>query len=416
MLALPIRSPTQAAAHNFTGLIIARLGLGTFEAAFGGPVMLYLSFYYTKTEYAIRIAYWLGFAAIAGAFGGLFAYGIQHVKVSIANLRLLFMLEGTPTILLGCLCILMLPDRPESTPFLTEAKRKIAISRMNRGTCSGVGAVIYVVAYMSDDHYGGVVCAPECPPKHKQNRSAPHIVHNTDLATYQSLVCTGTDVALSDLLSVSDILSPGEDVRVSPLEMMAGQCLIFNAPASGSANRPRPSGKEFTWKDNPGDYCGVTFSVYHCAVVTKLSRRTHNDVQSYCRPPIFIVISFRFCFDTRHHCSCPCYRIELALFVHAIEVGSSWDLPQPEGKRSGKGRRGGKRRRIGKRRTDYEKSRGGIDDTSNIRCAVLPLELARGRSPSPFTRPFHPRIGVKALPWSGLSRWYFAIPTSVAIA
>lgn len=32
---------TQAAAHTFTGLMIARLGLGTFEAAFGGAVVLY---------------------------------------------------------------------------------------------------------------------------------------------------------------------------------------------------------------------------------------------------------------------------------------------------------------------------------------------------------------------------------------
>jgi len=50
--------------------------------------------------------------------------------------------QGTPTILLGCLCLYMLPDRPESTPFLTEAERKIAINRMNRGTRGDVGAVI----------------------------------------------------------------------------------------------------------------------------------------------------------------------------------------------------------------------------------------------------------------------------------
>jgi hypothetical protein len=36
----------------------------------------------------------------------------------------------------------MLPDRPESTPFLTEAERKIAISRMNRGTRGDIGAVV----------------------------------------------------------------------------------------------------------------------------------------------------------------------------------------------------------------------------------------------------------------------------------
>jgi len=148
-----ICSTSMATAYDFTGLVIARLGLGTFEAAFGGSVVLYFSFYYTKAEYGTRIAYWFGFAAVAGAFGGLFAYGIQHVKVSIANWRLLFLLEGTPTILLGVICLFMLPDRPESTPFLTKAERKIAISRMNRGTRGDVGVVVrrsHVIAAFQD--------------------------------------------------------------------------------------------------------------------------------------------------------------------------------------------------------------------------------------------------------------------------
>jgi hypothetical protein len=50
--------------------------------------------------------------------------------------------QGMPTILLGLVCLVMLPDRPESTPFLTEAERKIAINRMNRGTRGDVGAVV----------------------------------------------------------------------------------------------------------------------------------------------------------------------------------------------------------------------------------------------------------------------------------
>lgn len=36
---------------------------------------------------------WFGFAAVAGAFGGLLAYGIQNVKISLANWRLLFVVE-----------------------------------------------------------------------------------------------------------------------------------------------------------------------------------------------------------------------------------------------------------------------------------------------------------------------------------
>jgi len=39
------------------------------------------------------MAYWFSFAAVAGAFGGLIAFGIQHVHASIANWRLLFIIE-----------------------------------------------------------------------------------------------------------------------------------------------------------------------------------------------------------------------------------------------------------------------------------------------------------------------------------
>jgi len=131
-----------ATAHDFESLLIARLGLGVFEAAFGPSVVLYFSFYYTKAEYGTRIASWFGFAAVAGAFGGLLAYGIEHVKTSIGNWRLLFIMEGVPTMLLGVLCLFLLPGRPESTSFLTHSERKLAVERMNRGTMGDIGATV----------------------------------------------------------------------------------------------------------------------------------------------------------------------------------------------------------------------------------------------------------------------------------
>jgi hypothetical protein len=41
----------------------------------------------------LRMAYWFGFAAVAGAFGGLIAFGVQHIKSSVSNWRLLFIIE-----------------------------------------------------------------------------------------------------------------------------------------------------------------------------------------------------------------------------------------------------------------------------------------------------------------------------------
>jgi MFS family permease len=95
--------------------MVARIGLGVFEAGFGPGIPLYYSrhllvthhtsiqyadarctitaLFYTKHELGLRLAYWFGFAALAGAFGGLIAFGIQHVHATIANWRLLFIIE-----------------------------------------------------------------------------------------------------------------------------------------------------------------------------------------------------------------------------------------------------------------------------------------------------------------------------------
>lgn len=41
------------------------------------------------------MAYWFGFAAVAGAFGGLIAFGVQHIESSVEKWRLLFIIEAS---------------------------------------------------------------------------------------------------------------------------------------------------------------------------------------------------------------------------------------------------------------------------------------------------------------------------------
>ncbi|KAG2152710.1 hypothetical protein DEU56DRAFT_691997, partial [Suillus clintonianus] len=77
----------------------------------------------------------------------------------------------------------------------------------------------------SKDHYGNPACALECPPEHKYKKPAPPTVDDSELVAYQSSRCTGSHVALSDLLAISDILCQNEHVRVSLLEVMVGQCM-----------------------------------------------------------------------------------------------------------------------------------------------------------------------------------------------
>ena len=91
------------------------------------------------------MAYWFGFAAVAGAFGGLIAFGIQSIpdsNISIAHWRLLFIVEGIPTILMGLLSMAFLPNRPEETTFLNERERMVQMERGRRGLRADVGRVV----------------------------------------------------------------------------------------------------------------------------------------------------------------------------------------------------------------------------------------------------------------------------------
>lgn len=88
------------------------------------------------------MAHWFGFAAVSGAFGGLVAFGIQHVHAAVADWRLLFIIEGIPSVLMGIVTLVFLPDRPDMTTFLNEDERKIAVARMNRGVSGDRGLVV----------------------------------------------------------------------------------------------------------------------------------------------------------------------------------------------------------------------------------------------------------------------------------
>ena len=98
--------------------------------------------FYTREEYGVRTSWWYMFSAVAGAFGGLIAFGVQHIHSSTANWRLLFIIEGIPTIMLGVLALFILPDRIEETKVLTEREREIALERVNRGGKADIGRLI----------------------------------------------------------------------------------------------------------------------------------------------------------------------------------------------------------------------------------------------------------------------------------
>ncbi|KZP00693.1 MFS general substrate transporter [Calocera viscosa TUFC12733] len=128
-----VASSSQAGARNFGGELVCRLFIGVFEAGFGPAIPLYYSYFYTRAEHGKRTALFIGSAAFAGAFGGLIAYGVQSLSSPpIAHWRILFLIEGLPTCIVGLLTIWLLPNRPAQSRIYTAEEKAVIGERLGR--------------------------------------------------------------------------------------------------------------------------------------------------------------------------------------------------------------------------------------------------------------------------------------------
>jgi MFS family permease len=85
-----------AAVRSPIALLFCRFLLGSFEAGLFPGIIYYTSLWYQRKEQAIRLGFFWSFSALAGAFGGLIAYGIAQIKsTKLAEWQLLFIVNFT---------------------------------------------------------------------------------------------------------------------------------------------------------------------------------------------------------------------------------------------------------------------------------------------------------------------------------
>lgn len=120
--------------NSFGALLACRLILGALEAGLFPGLNVYLTFFYTKSELAVRVGYLFVSAAIAGSLGGLLAYGIGHMQgvQGLNGWRWIMIIEGLPTFVLGIATFFLLPDEPSSAYFLTDNEKKLMVARSRR--------------------------------------------------------------------------------------------------------------------------------------------------------------------------------------------------------------------------------------------------------------------------------------------
>lgn len=105
---------------------IARFLLGVFEAGFFPGIILYLTFWFPARLRGSVIAVFMSAIAIAGVLGGPLSGWIIGAMDGVHGLhgwQWMFLLEGSPAIVLGILAAVLLIDRPEDAKWLSAEER-----------------------------------------------------------------------------------------------------------------------------------------------------------------------------------------------------------------------------------------------------------------------------------------------------
>lgn len=124
----------QSLTTNFTGMVVLRALLGISEAAFSPGVPFYLSFFFRREELALRAGMQVSAAPLAASFAGSLAWIITKLgeKSPFAPWRLLFLVEGFPSVIVAVIAWNFVPDSPETAKFLTPRQRQIAKARLRK--------------------------------------------------------------------------------------------------------------------------------------------------------------------------------------------------------------------------------------------------------------------------------------------
>jgi len=118
---------------------LLRFLLGVAEAGFFPGVIYYLSLWYPTAQRARAIAAFMTAVPVTGLIGGPLSGALLELDgiYGLAGWQWLFLIEGSPAVLLGISVIFYLNDRPETAPWLTPAERDWLVERLaaERNAC-----------------------------------------------------------------------------------------------------------------------------------------------------------------------------------------------------------------------------------------------------------------------------------------
>ncbi|KAI4265308.1 MAG: hypothetical protein L6R38_009520 [Xanthoria sp. 2 TBL-2021] len=125
----------QALATSFASLCFLRALLGISEAAFSPGVPVFLAFFYNRDELAFRIGLFISAAPLATSFASSLAWLITKLGQDspIAPWRMLFLIEGFPSVLISVFAFYHIPNSPGEAKYLSKRERRVAKLRLSKG-------------------------------------------------------------------------------------------------------------------------------------------------------------------------------------------------------------------------------------------------------------------------------------------
>ncbi|GME48186.1 MFS transporter [Neofusicoccum parvum] len=118
--------------QNLSGFFAVRFFLGVAESGLFPGVVFYLSMWYKRHERVYRVALFFSAASLAGAFGGILAYGIGKMKGvgGLNGWRWIFIIEGLLTVVVSVFAYWFITNYPATAPFLTTKERTYVEARL----------------------------------------------------------------------------------------------------------------------------------------------------------------------------------------------------------------------------------------------------------------------------------------------
>ncbi|KAK5173768.1 uncharacterized protein LTR77_002449 [Saxophila tyrrhenica] len=202
-------------------LICLRILIAALEAGFYPTTVNYLSLFYTRYEFAVRLGFFYGQTAVAGVLGGILSWGVfsrfekgpsrpdipppvtQAIDGEWRSWEVLFLIEGCTTMFVALIGFFWLPHSADSAWFFTAQERRWAEQRIRLDQLSATNISSRSISVSAVDEV-----LDEAPAEEDLDSEAHHgLLHTSKAAHRRMSTATGASVTEDSGLSRHDVLS-----------------------------------------------------------------------------------------------------------------------------------------------------------------------------------------------------------------